>query len=83
MLILSYFLMLNQAEHGDSHLSYKSQSPTKPHHGSAYSSPIESRSKTVIEEPIKPIKKSLESIQRSIENIHDEVKSEMYDSHKR
>lgn len=72
-----------QAEHGDSHLSYKSQSPTKPHHGSAYSSPIESRSKTVIEEPIKPIKKSLESIQRSIENIHDEVKSEMYDSHKR
>lgn len=72
-----------QAEHGDSHLSYKSQSPTKPHHGSAYSSPIESRSKTVIEDPIKPIKKSLESIQRSIENIHDEVKSEMYDSHKR
>lgn len=77
-------MWLNQADYGDSHLSYKSQSPTKPHHGSAYSSPtIESRSKTVIEEPIKPIKKSLESIQRSIENIHDEVKSEMYDSHKR
>ncbi|XP_050310119.1 NCK-interacting protein with SH3 domain [Anthonomus grandis grandis] len=33
-----------------------------------------------IEEPIKPVTKSMESIQKSIENIHEEVKSEIYDA---
>lgn len=38
------------------------------------------KSNAVYEEPIKPITKSLDSIQKSIENIHEEVKSEIYDA---
>ncbi|KAJ8950414.1 hypothetical protein NQ318_003690 [Aromia moschata] len=42
-------------------------------------------SRSVIEEPIRPIQKGLsrESVQKSIENIHEEIKSEIYNDHKK
>ncbi|KAJ8975278.1 hypothetical protein NQ317_013678 [Molorchus minor] len=53
---------------------------------SSYSSNLSEvrNSRTVIEEPIRPIQKGMsrESVQKSIENIHEEIKSEIYDRKK-
>ncbi|XP_030759186.1 NCK-interacting protein with SH3 domain [Sitophilus oryzae] len=50
---------------------------------STYGSQISDvKPRIAMEEPIKPITKSRDSIQKSIENIHEEVKSEIYEAKK-
>ncbi|KAF7286376.1 hypothetical protein GWI33_005670 [Rhynchophorus ferrugineus] len=67
-------------------ISYKnSESPvsTIKSTGSNYGSQLsDAKSRSVMEEPIRPITKSRDSIQKSIENIHEEVKSEIYEARK-
>ncbi|XP_076253613.1 NCK-interacting protein with SH3 domain isoform X2 [Rhynchophorus ferrugineus] len=67
-------------------ISYKNpESPvsTIKSTGSNYGSQLsDAKSRSVMEEPIKPITKSRDSIQKSIENIHEEVKSEIYEARK-
>ncbi|KAJ8933363.1 hypothetical protein NQ314_014078 [Rhamnusium bicolor] len=61
--------------------------PIKTMSTSSYSSNLSEikNSHSVIEEPIKPVQKGIsrESVQKSIENIHEEIKSEIHNDHKK